>query len=321
MDVTNPGLVNVADEVEAPPDPNGGTSQWEPRETGVLEDVAADGYPLAPNAPPASVFPTPDDVEVTGVVPLNPVDSSLEPDAAEVNVDEQSIGQGGMVPVDPLNPAAGYEFRSPDEFVVVGPTESFQTNRTETDHVSATVAAVLDADSPQTPVGPSTTRYLLLVSTPPLLTSYPVSLLGRQIVFADDTLTLANQGAARLITNYGGNFVAIDRDDPAVSNGDVAELDPPQVGDVFQLYVGRQGSEDVSTTSIPAVDVVVDPPPPDFVPSPAQAQQDEGTVDVSTGPQPGLPVIGSGVQVPTAVNHQIPDQYVGGPGLPANVFV
>jgi hypothetical protein len=183
-----------------------------------------------------------------------------------------------MVPVDPLNPAAGYEFRSPDEFVVVGPTESFQTNRTETDHINATVTGILDADALPAPAGPNTTRYYLVVNTPPLLTSFPVSLLGRQIVFADDTLTVANQGAARIITNYGGNFVVVDRNNPEVDNGGVAQL-TPQVGTLQALrrqagFGGRvqRGLRPPTSSSLPT---------PDFVPSPAQARLDEGNVDVN----------------------------------------
>jgi hypothetical protein len=319
MDVTNPGLVSVADEIEGNPDPNGGTSRWIPRETGELDQSADQGYPPAPNAPPSDVFPTPADVEVTGGIPLGLETTSPVPAASEVNVDEQSLGQGAMVPVDPLDPAAGYQFRSPDEFVVVGPTTSFQTNRTETDQITATVSAVLDADLLPTPAGPNTTRYYLQVTTPPLLTSFPVTLLGRQLVFADDTLTAANQGAARIVTGYGGNYVVIDRDDSTVNNGDVDVLDLPIAGDTFVLQVGRQGSEDVSTTGDPAVDVFVLPPPPDFVPSPSQDLWHQG--DVFVDASPSGPIVPSGQQVPTSTNHYPADQIPVGAGLPANVFV
>jgi hypothetical protein len=306
MDVTNPGLVNVADEVEGNPDPNGGTAKSTPRETGVLVSAADEGYPPAANDPPADVFPTPGDVFVTGVVPLYDVGSDVIPPAAEVYVDEQSLGQGGMVPVDPMNPAAGTYFRSPDEFVVVGPTETFQTNRSET-------------DSMPNPAGAGTIRYHLQTTTPPSLTSYPVSLQGRQIVFADDTLTLADQGAARTITNYGGNFVVIDRDDESVSNGGVPALNRPQVGDTFVVYVGRQGSEDVSTTGPAASDVFILPSPPAFVPEPAQSQQDAGDINASTGAQPGQPVISTGEQVSTAITVEVADQCAV-VGLPTNVY-
>jgi hypothetical protein len=260
------------------------------------------------------------DEVVAGEVPLLPVDSTAEPDAAEVDVAAQSIGQGGMVPVDPLDPAAGLEFREPDEYVVVGPAESFQTNRTETDEIRVTVAAALDADALPAAAGATTTRYLLMVVTPPLLTSYPVSLLGRQIVFADDTATVDDQGAARVITGYAGNYVVIDRDDESASNGGVAQMVPPAAGDVLAIYVGREASEDVSTTGPAASDVFVRPPPPDFVASPAQDLRDEGTTNASTGAQPGEPVLTSGTPAPTAVTVEIADQSVV-VGLPVDVFV
>lgn len=315
-DVNNPGLVSVVDEASGNPDPNGGTAQWRPRDVGELEAAADQGYPPAPVD--ADVFPTPEEEIVTGEVPLLPVDSTVEPDAAEVDVGAQSLGQGAMVPAEPGNPAAGYLFRSPDEFVVVGPAQSFQTNRAETDRVNVTVAAALDADDLPNPAGATTLRYLLLVTTPPLLTSYAVSLLGRQIVFADDTLTAGDQGAARIITGYGGNYVVIDRDDAEPGNGDVETMDPPAAGDVFAIYVGREASEDVSTTGPAAADVFVLPPPPDFVQNPAQALQDLG--DVFVDQPPTGPIVPTGVQVPTATNSYPAEQTNLGPGLPANVF-
>ena len=315
-DVTNPGLVSVADEAEGNPDPNGGTAQWRPRDVGELEAAADQGYPPAPVD--AEIFPTPEEEVVTGVVPLLPVDFTLEPDASEVSVAAQSIGQGQMVPAEPGNPAAGYLFRSPDEFVVVGPAQSFQTNRAETDRVNVTVAAVLDADDLPNPADADTTRYFLVVGTPPLLTSYPVSILGRQVVFADDTLTVGDRGAARVITGYGGNYVVIDRDDPEPGNGDVPVMDLPAAGDVFAIYVGREASEDVSSTGPAAADVFVLPPPPDFVANPAQALSDQGDVFVSQVP---VPTVTSSEAVPSALDSYPAEQSNLGPGLPANVFV
>src|SRR5512143_344786 len=169
MDVTNPGLVNVADEAVGNPDPNGGTARAIPRETDELVPVADQGAVPDPGAgTTSSTFPTPVEVEVGAPVPSEPVQSSVVPDAAEVNVDEQSIGQGGMRPVDPGNPAAGFEFVSPAEFVVTGGAESIQTNTTSQDLVTITVAAVFDADNLYNAPGPNTARYYLRLATPPL---------------------------------------------------------------------------------------------------------------------------------------------------------
>ena len=246
--------------------------------------------------------------------------SSTVPPAAEVNVDDQSLGQGGMVPVDPLDLSKGFDFRSPAEFIVAGPTISIQTNRAENTEVLATVLAALDADHLPSAAGPTTTRYYLLVGVPQPLTSFGVSLQGRQVIFADDTLTAADQGAARLITGYGANYVVVNRDDPTVDNGGVQQLTTPQLGDVFAVETYRQGSEDVDSTELPSVDVVVAPPPPAFVPFPGQADQGRGNVDVSTGPQPGLPFIGSGTPAPASITVEVADQS-DVVGLPTNVFV
>ena len=316
-DVTNPGSVSVADEVEGNPDPNGGTSQAVPEQDGDLVSAEAQGYPPAPVD--AEVFPTPVEVEVGPDVPLLPVLSDTVPHAAEVYVDEQSLGLGGMVPVDPLDPSKGLNFLSPAEFTVAGPTISVQTNRAEDTAALVTVAAVLDADHLPAPAGAATTRYHLVVATPPVLTSFFVSLLGRQVVFALDTLTPGDQGAARVITGYGGNFVVVDRDDESVSNGDVPQLALPQAGDTFVVQTYREGSEDVSSTGDAPVDVFVLPPPPSFVPSPAQALLDRGDVDVSTGPQPGAPIVSSGTPAPTAITVEVADQSLV-VGLPVNVF-
>ncbi len=315
-DVNNPGLTSVEDEISGNPDANGGTAEWRPRETGDLEEAAEQGYPPAPTA--TDVFPTPADEIVSGTVPLVAVDSTVEPDAAEVDVAAQSIGQGGMVPVDPLDPAAGLEFRPPGEFVVVGPATSFQTNRAETDEIAVTVLAALDADALPAPAGATTTRFMVVVATPPLLTSFPVSLLGRQIVFADDSLTPTVRGAARIITSYGGNYVVIDRDDESEGNGGVASMGIPVAGDVFRATVGREGSEDVVTTGPAPANVVVAPPPPTFAADPAQALSNQG--DVFVDQPPTGPIVPSGQGVPTATDHYPADQSNLGPGLPANVF-
>ena len=83
--------------------------------------------------------------------------------------------------------------------------------------------------------------------------------------------------------------------------------------------VNRQGSEQVNTGG-GTVDVFIQPPPPVNVPFQFPTFGSLGTVDISTGPQPGQPTIGSGVVVPTARNVQVPDecQVV---GLPKNVFI
>jgi hypothetical protein len=218
--------------------------------------------------------------------------------------------------VDPLNPSAGYKFVSPADFIVVGPAESFQTNASEADMVTVTITAALDADHLPNVAGGNTTRYYL-VTAAPSLSGYPVSLLGRQIVF-DGNVTAGDEGAARVIQSYGSNFVVVNRDDPSESNGDIPTMTAPQVGDTFQLDVNRQGSEQVNTEG-GTVNVFITPPPPVNVPFPGQALLDLGNVDISTGPQPGTVIISSGVQVPTARNVNVADE-CDVVGLPPNIF-
>jgi len=319
-DVTNPGLVDVVDETYGNPDPNGGTAKYQPRELDVLTDAADQGFSPPANAgADSSVFPTPAEIYPDEVAPPSPpVLFDYPPDAPDIDVADQSIGQGSMQLVDPGNPAAGYRFVPVSDFIVVGPAESFQTNAVDETEVPATITAVLDADALPAAATTSTTRYYLELG-PPELTSYSVSLLGRQVIFADDTTTSDDAGASRNIANYGKNFIVINRDDSTESNGDVATLTLPVAGDVIFFDVNRQGSEQVNTEG-GTIDVYISPSPPVNVPLQFPSFDNIGNVDISTGPQPGQPGITSGTIVPTASTVEVADtsQVV---GLPTNVFV
>lgn len=317
MDVTNPGVVSVASETYGNPDPNGGTSQIIFQPATSTAEAADAGYPPAQNGVGSSVFPTPSEVDVDQLPVLPPDGVAALPPVPNVYVDDQVIGQGTWQDAEPGNPAAGKNFVTPADFVVVGPAESFQTNTTEVDEVTLTVTAVYDADNLYHAPTVNTTRYYLVVGAP-ALTSYPVSLLERQLVFADDTLTAADAGAARIITGYGTNYLVIDRSDPTVDNGNVATLATPQVGDTLLLDVSREGSEQVNTTSLPVANVIVSQVPY-LTPSVPQSIAGGGTTNQSTGPQPVLPPLTSGVQVPTAITTNVIDQPP--PTMPANVFV
>jgi hypothetical protein len=327
-DVNNPGQVSVEDEVYGNPDPNSEQALHVPEQLDVLTEVGEQGYPRPGNDVTAKVFPTPTEVNVTQVPTGQTVQATFVPPADNVIVDDQVIGQGVWVYVDPLNPAAGKKFVAPSEFIVVGPGQSIQTNSSEETTVLCTITAVYDADNLWYPVTINTTRLLLVVS-PPALTSYPISILGRQIVFADDTLTGPEAGAVRIITGYSTNYIVVDNNNPADPNVPLLimplPLPPgafvaPQPGDTFLLDVQRQGAQDISQTGPAAINVVILPPPPTFIPNPGQALDNEGTIDVSTGPQPGKPIITSGTQVPTAINVNVADQATS-VGLPTNVFV
>ena len=161
-----------------------------------------------------------------------------------------------------------------------------------------------------------TTRYRLGL-LPADLDSFGVSLQDREVVFADPTLTAADSGASRLIQFATRSWIVVGKYDP---EDDVPTLTTPQPGDQLTLYVQREGSE----TFVEQLGQVVDANPSLLPAAAAPAPQatnfaEQGTSYVSTGPQPGAPVLTSGVQVPTAVTVQVADQATS-VGLPANVF-
>ena len=91
MDVTNPGLVNVVDQVVGNPDPNGGTVLLVPEQLDFLTDADAQGYPPAENGVDATVFPTPTDVTVTELPTVPTTGSEFVPPAEEVDVQDQDL--------------------------------------------------------------------------------------------------------------------------------------------------------------------------------------------------------------------------------------
>ena len=167
--------------------------------------------------------------------------------------------------------------------------------------------------------GYATSRFRLYVS-PPDLTSFGLSLAGRKMVFDDVVLplTVANNGATRTVAYFGQDYVVVSKDDPA--DPFVPSLATPQAGDSFALYVQRQGSEVFSDSLGTASDVTILPVTPKVGVPPIPSFILEGPISVSTGPQPGKPIITGGVQVPTAITVNVADQ-ASSVGLPANVYV
>jgi hypothetical protein len=161
-----------------------------------------------------------------------------------------------------------------------------------------------------------TSRYKLVVA-PADLNAFGISMLGRQILFDDVILTVANEGAARIIAMYGGNYIVINRDDPADQT--VPILASPQITDTFTLDVQRQGGEPISRGTGGTVDVTIAPLPVVDIPMSFPSENFQGNIDVTTGPQPGEPIITSGERVPTAINVNVADQDAV-IGLPKNVF-
>ena len=192
--------------------------------------------------------------------------------------------------------------------------------------MSATYSATEAGTWTKVPASPgyATTRYRLYIA-PQNLNSFGLSMAGRNIVFDDVVLplTVANNGATRIITFFGQDYIVVNKDnlnDPAVPS-----LATPQAGDSFTLYVQRQGSEAFSDSLGTATDVTILPPPisppPINVPDTREPNfPSEGPISISTGPQPGKPIITGGVQVPTATTVNVADQATS-IGLPTNVYV
>ena len=164
-----------------------------------------------------------------------------------------------------------------------------------------------------------TTRYRLYV-TPSDLISFGISMLGRQITFGD---TAANPDVSRNITGYTSAWIVIDKSEPSNIDDPILQSDPAP-GDTFTLDTQRQGSEVITSGTGIVQDVTLLPIPaaaPPAVPYTADTfPQGQAVVAVSTGQQPGQPIITSGVQVPTAINVNVADQPPIGVGLPPNVF-
>ena len=315
MDVTNPGLVNVAAQAIGNPS-TAVQSLAIPEDSDVLVPVADEGYPIARNFTDTedghgSRGPTPTESyvdgqrqpdasqsrgEIPGVAPLF---LPFPQDMVSNTVIQQTVVQAGT-----------------PEFTVSGPATSIQTNQGDDTRRSYVVQSVLDADTGGAPSG-TTMRYKMIVAVPDLL-SFGISLLGRKIVFDDTTPTISDAGATRSVSYFGGSFITIDRQDP--SDQYVPILSQPQPGDMFYLFIQRQGSETFSEQRGITVDVTISPTPAVNIPNPPQACLSQGTIDISTGPQPGAPVSTGGIRVPTAINVNVSNQATS-VGLPKDVYI
>jgi hypothetical protein len=173
-----------------------------------------------------------------------------------------------------------------------------------------------------TPPFITTTRYKMFV-TPQNLLGFGVSMLGREITFGEATATPADRGATRFISYYGNNYVVIDKNKPTDQVNPI--LTDPQQNDIFSLDVQRQAGEVTTENLGTSQDVTIAPSPlrdvPNFgLPPVAPGMPNMGPIEISTGPQPGAPIITGGVQVPTAINVNVADQATS-VGLPANIYV
>ena len=315
MDVTNPGLVNVADQTYGTPNLSV-NSQAIPQNNGVPTPINDQTEPPAPFDANSILNATPSQsniAEQTGIplplaLPLRPGDVAVQ--ATDVFVQDTPA------------PAEGV-----DEFVVTE-VGSIQINSSRQTIESLVISFVRDADTyaPPNPPNPplpapqlvQATRYLLYVNTSIIdLASFGISLIGREILFTDGP----NEGASRIITNYSGNFIAIDRTDE--SDLTMPILVDPVIGQGFDLDVNRQNSEVFSDTFATPVDVTILPSSISLLPLAGFNVEEfvsQPDVNVSLVP-PAEPVITSGEDGPPIQGtYQIADQesvY----GIPLNFFI
>jgi hypothetical protein len=160
MDVTNPGLINVADQSYGNPS-TAVQSLAIPEDSDVLTPVADEGYPRANDvaATGNSSGPTPTATNPINQPPASPPLSLAQlpgmppaftpfPQTNIVNtVDNQQASQNQIQPA---------------EFQVIGTDETFQTNQTDATRRQYTVTAVQDADTGGPVVDP----------TPPIVGSF-----------------------------------------------------------------------------------------------------------------------------------------------------
>jgi hypothetical protein len=315
MDVTNPGLVNVADQAIGNPSTTV-QSLAIPEDSDILVPVADEGYPIARNFTDTgdghgSRVPTPTESYVDGqrqpavsqsrgqIPGVAPLFLPFPQDMVANTVIQQTVVQSGT-----------------PEYTVAGPRTSIQTNQGEDTKRPYVVSSVLDADTVGVPSA-TTLRYRLGVTVPDLQ-SFGISLLGRPLVFNEDTLTPGDAGATRRVSYFRADSITVDRQDPA--DHQVPILVEPHPGDSFYLFIQRQGSETFSELTGITTDVTISPAPAINIPNPPQGNLYQGTIDISTGPQPETPVPTGGIRVPTAINVNVSDQATS-VGLPINVYI
>jgi len=165
---------------------------------------------------------------------------------------------------------------------------------------------------------PPPTSVFRLGVAPADLQSFGVTMIGREITFGKATIPAANRGASRLIGGCGPDFITIGKTD--FSDPRAPVLADPVPGNVFTLSVQRQGPEVTTEAFGSTADVTIFPAPASNIPNKVQSMAVEGPISISTGPQPGKPIITGGVRVPTAINVNVADQSTS-VGLPANVYV
>jgi hypothetical protein len=289
--VTNPGVVNVAD--EAYPFPPGG-SQGLPVPSSV--SVAAGAFPAVPGG--SQGLPVPSFTEVE-TVPFKPPSFSLgaaTPATPTTDVGTQSLAKP-----------------NPDEWLV---TESgnFKTNNTADDLQSFVQLSIVTIDS-----GLPTEMFQIFFTAPVNLFSFGLDLTGMIAFFPTSAKPKSPENVpSRPIINYSTNWILVANVDQFGNALDA--ITAPTNGGTVQIAISREGPDVIVQGVNTPTNVTIAPAPPVAQTVPAQGLPSLGNLQANDGVV--VPFVGSGVQLPPLLGtFEVENQVPIGTGLPANVFV
>lgn len=297
--VTNPGLVNVADEAYPAPLPG---RQRLPRNLAALTPVADEAYPIVP--PGIGNLPLLVDVDV----------------ASQAYTFPQGFGTPippSLVPLLPLIDITPQDETAAEDFTdfVVTQAGSFPTNTpSEPVTFETTISAIIDADTGLAP-GPNTLRYKITLAAS--LVPFGITFIGRETeVFA--AADANNVGLTRVIDFWSVNVIFM------AATVNIAAIPPTTnlvVGDTLSFDVVRDGFEVVSTQLGITENVFLSTDPPLGVQQ--EVSFTEGGFDGNFRASSGVavPFVGSGTAAPPFQGTTEVENQTFGRGLPANVFV
>lgn len=296
--VTNPGLVNVADEAY-PAVPPG--RQRLPRDLGVLVPVADDGFPIiAPGV---------------GNLPLPLLVNADEQSFLLVDFHQAIVG----VPVSSvIDVDAGDDFVNPVDLTeyVVTQAGSFPTNAPSDEQVGlfdSAITAIVDADTGGALIN-ATTRYRITLADS--LVPFGITFIGREIEVITSGFP-ANVGQSRTIEFWSVNQIYVERSEGSETFANGQQL---AVGNVLRVDTVRDGFEVVSNQlGIVVNENLIDV----LLPVGQDVDFDEGRFEGNFLASSGVavPFVGNGTAAPPFQGTTEVESQTFGRGLPANVFV
>lgn len=292
INVTDPGVVNVED--QAYPNPPGTSQSLPTPSLAFASDFAA---PLIPGG--SQALPRPTEVNVSQFPALQP-----------------SFSRGSAAPEFPTHDITFQNLQrfNPAEYLVTE-SGSFQTNNTLGDLVQFLSTFVVVADS-----GLPTETYQIFLGPAP--GAGPVNLGNYGLDLTNLIVSFPNQAPARApenvpqraIISWSKNWILVSRYD-AFGNS----LANPGAASGIGIAILRDGASVINDIGILEVDVLILPPPPIAVTTPAPNQRFLGNLSPADGVV--VPFVGSGVRTPPFLGtFEVENQVPPGNGLPVNVF-